>query len=173
MVLQMAKSIGAKVITTAGNDLKAERCRELVSDAVINYHATPNLTEAIREHAPDGVNVFWETLREPDFDLAVGALSENGRMILMAGRDARPAFPVGPFYVKGCSLHGFAMFKASAEQQQVAASDINHWLSTGQLQAQIDRVMPLSETAQAHRIQESSTVQKQSLLSGKIVLSPE
>jgi NADPH:quinone reductase-like Zn-dependent oxidoreductase len=65
------------------------------------------------------------------------------------------------------------MFKASAEQQQVAASDINHWLSTGQLQAQIDRVMPLSETAQAHRIQESSTVQKQSLLSGKIVLSPE
>ena len=40
-------------------------------------------------------------------------LAERGRIVLMAGRDARPAFPVGPFYVKECSLHGFVMFKAS------------------------------------------------------------
>lgn len=171
MVVQMAKAIGATVITSAGNDLKVERCRELGADAVINYHSTANMAEAIRDHAPNGVSVFWETLREPDFDLAVAAMGENGRMVLMAGRDARPAFPVGPFYVKGCSLHGFAMFKATAEQQQTAGSDINHWLSTGQLKAQIDRIMPLSETANAHRLQESSTVQKQSVLAGKIVLT--
>jgi NADPH2:quinone reductase len=36
-------------------------------------------------------------------------------MILMAGRDARPPFPVGPFYVKGCSLFGFAMFNPISE----------------------------------------------------------
>ena len=170
MVVQMAKAIGAKVITTGGSEAKLARCRELGADYVINYNEA-NLPDEIRKAAPQGVNVFWETLREPDFDFAVGAMSEGGRMILMAGRDARPQFPVGPFYVKGCSLHGFAMFKASASQQQTCASDINHWMTSDLLKAQIDRVLPLSDTAEAHRLQESSTVQKQSLLSGKIVLS--
>ncbi len=93
-------------------------------------------------------------------------------MILMAGRDARPPFPVGPFYVKGCSLHGVVMFKASPEEQRQAASDINHWLDRGQLKSVIDRVMPLSAAAEAHRLQEAHTVQKQSSLKGKLVLVP-
>jgi len=169
MVVQMAKAVGAKVIASAGTQTKVDRCLELGADHVFNYNVCNTLSE-IQRVAPNGVSIFWETLREPDFDLAVGAMRENGRMVLMAGRDARPAFPVGPFYVKGCSLHGFAMFKASAEQQQVAASDINHWLTTGQLKAQIDRIMPLSQAAESHRLQEASTVQKQCLLAGKIVL---
>ncbi len=169
MVVQMAKAIGAVVITTAGNPTKNAKCRELGADYVINYNDS-DVAEEIKRAAPNGVNVFWETLREPDFELAVGAMSEGGRMILMAGRDAKPPFPVGPFYVKGCSMHGFAMFKATAQQQQVCASDINHWITSDILKAQIDRIMPLSETAQAHRLQEASTLQKQGLLSGKIVL---
>ena len=169
MVVQMAKAIGAKVITTGGSAAKITKCRELGADFAFDYNSS-NLADEIRKAAPNGVNVFWETLRDPDFDLAVGAMSEGGRMILMAGRDARPQFPVGPFYVKGCSLHGFAMFKASATQQQVCASDINHWLTSDLLKAQIDRILPLSDAAQAHRLQESNTVQKKSVLSGKIVL---
>jgi NADPH:quinone reductase len=169
MVVQMAKAVGAKVLTTAGSDLKVQQCRDLGADHAFNYNQS-NLAEEIQRAAPNGVQVFWETLRDPDFDLAVGALGENGRMVLMAGRDARPTFPVGPFYVKGCSLHGFAMFKSPAEDQMTTASDINHWLSTGQLKAQIDRILPLSQTAEAHRLQESHTIQKQSSLSGKLVL---
>ena len=170
MVVQMAKAIGAIVITTAGNATKLAKCCELGADHVINYNEK-NVAEEIRLAAPNGVNVFWETLRDPDFELAVGALGEEGRMILMAGRDARPPFPVGPFYVKGCSMLGFAMFKATASQQQVCASDINHWMTSDLLKAQIDRILPLNETAQAHRLQEANTVQKQSILSGKIVLA--
>ncbi len=93
-------------------------------------------------------------------------------MLLMAGRTARPAFPVGPFYVKGCSLRGFVMFKADAVEQQTAASDINHWTSSNKLHAKIDRVMPLSQAAEAHRLQEENTVNGQGLLAGKIVLKP-
>ena len=170
MVVQMAKAIGAKVITTAGNEAKLAKCRELGADHVINYNEN-DLAQEIRAAAPNGVNVFWETLRDPDFDLAVSAMGERGRMILMAGRDARPPFPVGPFYVKECSLHGFAMFKASAEDQQVCASDIQHWMTSSLLKAQIDRILPLSETAEAHRLQEANTIQKQNVLSGKIVLT--
>ncbi len=170
MVVQMAKAIGAKVITTAGSEAKLAKCRALGADHVINYNES-DLSEEIRAAAPNGVNVFWETLRDPDFDLAVSAMAERGRMILMAGRDARPPFPVGPFYVKGCSLHGFAMFKAAAEDQQVCASDIQHWMTSSLLQSQIDRILPLSETAEAHRLQEANTIQKQNVLSGKIVLT--
>ncbi len=169
MVLQMAKAIGARVVTTAGSEAKAERCRQLGADVVIE-HQRVDVPTAVRAATPQGIDVFWETLREPDFDFAVSTMAANGRMILMAGRDARPSFPVGPFYVKGCSLHGFAMFNASPEQQQRSACDINHWLTTGQLRAQIDRVLPLSETASAHRLQESNTVAGSGVLQGKIVL---
>jgi NADPH2:quinone reductase len=91
-------------------------------------------------------------------------------MVVMAGRDARPEFPVGPFYVKGCSLLGFAMFKASAKAQRQAAEDINHWMQTGRLRAQIDRIMDLEQAAEAHRLQESNTIQKSGVLHGKLVL---
>jgi NADPH2:quinone reductase len=90
----------------------------------------------------------------------------------MAGRDARPVFPVGPFYVKGCSLHGFAMFTFTPDEQRACADDINRWLSEGKLRAQIDRVLPLSEAAAAHRLQEQNTIGKAGTLAGKIVLKP-
>jgi NADPH:quinone reductase len=170
MVVQMAKAIGAKVITTAGNAAKQAKCLELGADHVIQYNES-DVGQSIRSAAPEGVDVFWETLREPDFDLAIGCMAERGRMILMAGRDARTAFPVGPFYVKGCSMHGFAMFKATAEEQQVCASDIQHWMTSNLLKAQIDRILPLSEAAQAHRLQEANTLKKEGVLSGKIVLT--
>jgi NADPH2:quinone reductase len=96
----------------------------------------------------------------------------RSRMIVMAGRDAKPVFPVGPFYVKNCSLHGFAMFNSTADEQQQSARDINHWMSQGKLTARIDRVMRLSEAAEAHRLQEESTVKKAGTLAGKIVLKP-
>ena len=97
-------------------------------------------------------------------------MAPNGRMVIMAGRDARPEFPVGPFYVKGCSLLGFAMFKASAQAQRQAAEDINHWMQTGKLHAQIDRILELQDAAQAHRLQESNTIGKTGVLQGKLVL---
>jgi NADPH2:quinone reductase len=169
MVVQMAKAIGARVITTAGSDEKVRACRELGADLAINYK-NEDVAARVREFAPDGVNVWWETLREPDFDQTVDLLAERGRMILMAGRDARPPFPVGPFYVKGCQLHGFAMFKATPDEQRAAADDINRWLAEGKLRARIDRVMPLDEAAAAHRLQEENTIGKAGTLAGKIVI---
>lgn len=171
MVVQMSKAIGAKVITTAGTDEKVAACRALGADAAINYK-TEDVPACIKEFAPNGVNVWWETLREPNFDVAVPLLASRGRMILMAGRDARPPFPVGPFYVKGCHLYGFAMFNATPEEQQAASGDINRWLAAGKIKPRIDRVLSLDEAATAHRLQEESTVNKSGALAGKIVIKP-
>ncbi len=171
MVVQMAKLAGARVITTGGSDAKVALCRELGADEAVNYK-TQDVAAAVAAFAPQGVHVFWETLREPDFDRIVSLLAERGRIVLMAGREARPPFPVGPFYVKQCSLHGVVMFKGTPEELQAAAEDMNGWMAQGRLQAQISRVLPLAETAAAHRLQEDNTLHKAGTLAGKIVLEP-
>jgi NADPH:quinone reductase len=171
MVVQMAKVAGAKVLATAGSAEKVAVLKKLGADVAINYK-TDEVAAAVKAFAPAGVNVYWETVREPDFENIVSYLAERGRMVLMAGRDARPAFPVGPFYVKGCSLHGFVMFKATADEQRACADDINRWLAEGKLKAQISKVLPLAEAAAAHSLQEENTLQKAGTLAGKIVLRP-
>jgi NADPH2:quinone reductase len=171
MVVQMAKIIGARVITTGGSDEKCAAARELGADVCLNYK-TQNIADEVKKFAPQGVNVFWETLREPNFDEIVPLLAERGRIVLMAGRDARPAFPVGPFYVKGCSLHGFVMFKATPTEQRHAAEEIARWLASGKLRAQISTVLPLAKAAEAHRLQEENTLRKAGTIAGKIVLRP-
>jgi NADPH2:quinone reductase len=171
MVVQMAKAAGARVITTGGSPEKVAACKRLGADLAVDYR-TEDVDAALRQFAPEGANVFWETQREPNFDQIVSRMAERGRIVVMAGRDARPQFPVGPFYVKGCSLHGFVMFKASAEELEACAKDMNRWLAEGELRAQIGRVLPLAETAAAHRLQEENTLGKAGTLIGKIVLKP-
>ncbi|MBI2826070.1 MAG: NADPH:quinone reductase [Planctomycetia bacterium] len=170
-VLQMAKAAGARVITTAGSDEKVAACRAAGADLALNYN-TADVDAEIRRFAPSGVNVWWETLREPNFDRTIGLLAPRGRMILMAGRDARPVFPVGPFYVKDCALLGFAMFNSSPAEQRACAMDINRWLADGKLKPRVDRVMKLAEAAAAHRLQEENTLHRVGTLAGKIVLVP-
>jgi len=170
-VVQIAKALGARVIATAGTPEKCARVRGFGADVVLEYRRA-DLVEAVLAAAPGGVHVYWETQREPLFDQAVTLLAEGGRMVIMAGRDARPPFPVGPFYVKGCRLFGFVMFKADSHEQAAAAADINRWLAAGQLRVPIDRVLPLARTAEAHSLQESSTVGRSGALAGKIVLEP-
>ena len=119
MVVQMAKTAGARVIATGGSDEKVQLCRNLGADLAINYK-TQDVAAEVAAFAPDGINLFWETLRDPDFDAILAILAERGKIILMAGREARPEFPVGPFYVKCCSMHGFVMFKAAADELRAA-----------------------------------------------------
>lgn len=170
-VVQVAKAVGARVIATAGLPAKQARVRALGADVVLDYR-DPAILEQTRAAAPQGVHVYWETQREPDFDRAVATLAEGGRMVVMAGRDARPPFPVGPFYVKGCSLHGFVMFKATHAEQAAAAADVNRWLAAGRLRIPIDRVLPLARTAEAHALQEAATLGGAGTLSGKLVIEP-
>lgn len=171
MVVQMAKAAGARIIATAGSAEKCVALKSLGADVAVNYK-TDDILAAVKEFSPNGVNLYWETTRDPDFDKIVSYMAERGRVILMAGRDARPPFPVGPFYVKGCSLHGFVMFKATTDEMRACADDINRWLVAGQLKPHISKVFPLSESAAAHKLQEENTLQKTGTLAGKIVLRP-
>src|SRR5207253_2084399 len=73
-VVQMAKILGARVITTAGSDEKVRICRELGADLALNYK-TQDVDRAIKDFAPQGINVWWESLREPNFERTIPLLA--------------------------------------------------------------------------------------------------
>ena len=95
-----------------------------------------------------------------------------GRIVIIAGREAQPLFPVGPFYVKGLSLLGLAMFNVKPQEQRRCADDINRWLAEKKLHAMVGRALKLADAVEAHRLQEDNTLQKAGTLAGKIVLVP-
>ncbi len=171
MVVQLAKAAGARVITTVGSAEKEALCRQLGADVVINYRRKELSAEVVAA-AGNGINVWYETLREPDFVRTVDLMAPRGRIVIMAGRQAQPIFPVGPFYVKCLSLLGLAMFNITAPEQRVAADDINKWLAEKKLRALIGKVFPLKEAAAAHRFLGENTLDKAGTLAGKIVVVP-
>jgi NADPH2:quinone reductase len=169
-VVQMAHTVGAYVMTTAGNEEKVQICKKLGAHVVVNYKSG-DLDEALNKFGP--VDVWFESLRDPNLERAVKHLAKGGRLVVMAGRDAKPVFPLGPFYTRDARMLGFAMFNAPADQQRKSAAEINRWLARGRVHAQIDRVMKISQAAEAHKLQEQSTLSKKGGgLAGKIVLVP-
>jgi NADPH:quinone reductase len=172
-VVQLAKSIGAKIIATAGSDEKLAACKRQGADLALNYHS-PAIDDEIRKFAEPngGVNVWFETQREPTLDRTVGLMASRGRIVLMAGREARPEFPVGPFYVKDLRMSGFAMFNATPDEQREAAHTLNVLYENGAWRPSIGRKLPLAQAAAAHQLQEDNTLGKKGTLAGKIVLEP-
>jgi len=94
-------------------------------------------------------------------------IARDGHIIIVVGGNRRCTFPVGPFYLQNCTIHGFTVTGTGVERLQSYARQINGWLSSGVLSARIHEILPLSETAQAHQMQEQGN------LFGKIVLVPD
>lgn len=170
MVIQMAKAVGARVATSAGSAEKQALCRSLGADLALNYK-TDDIPGKLREFSEEGIDVWYETQREPNLEVAIPLLRKRGRMILMAGRTAKPVLPLGSFYPRNCALLGFAMFNATPEEQARCAEDINRWVSEGRLKPLIGRVFPLEEAAEAERFLDQNTVGGAGTLSGKVVIT--
>lgn len=164
-VLQIAKASGARVGVTAGSDEKAQWCREHGADLVVDYHRD-DVGQTIRDFAPAGLDVLWESTSVLDFQRTIPLMAQHGRLVVVAGGEKPSPFPVGPFYLRNCSLYGFTVTGASVSDLQTCARQINAWLARKTLKARIQTIMPLSEAAEAHRMQEAGG------LSGKIVLTP-
>ena len=170
LLVQMGAILGAEVITTAGSPEKADLCRSWGAAHVID-HRHDDVATRLKEYvAKKPLDLWVETQREPDFDLMVTSLARGGRMVLMAGRTARPVFPVGPFYVKGLNLTGFAMFNTSAERQRQAAAAVSQSLAQRRLQVRVGAAYPLAEAAQAHAFLEANTLGMAGTLTGKVVV---
>lgn len=173
-VIQQAKAAGARVIATAGTPEKQEYCRQLGADLALDYKS-PDLDEQIRSFAAanGGVQVWFETQREPTLDRTISLMAPRGRIVVLAGRDTRPQFTLGPFYTKDLSLLGFAMFNASPDEQRECGEAINNLYLRGGWHPAVGPTFTISQTAAAHQMQVENTLEKQGTLAGKIVIVPD
>lgn len=170
MVVQMVKAAGGRVATSAGSPERVALCQSLGADLALNYK-TDDIPAQLKNFAPEGIDVWYETQREPNLEVAIPLLRKRGRMIVMAGRSARPVLPLGSFYPRDCALLGFAMFNASPDEQRRCAEDIVRWVEAGTLKPLVGRVFPLTEAAEAERFLEQNTLEKAGTLAGKVVIA--
>jgi alcohol dehydrogenase len=81
IAIKMAKAIGAKVITTIGDDAKAEKAKALGADHVINYR-TERFEGVVRKlTAKKGVDVVFEHVGAETFNGSLLCLKRGGRLV--------------------------------------------------------------------------------------------
>jgi len=77
----MAKAVGATVITTVGDDAKADKARAIGADHVINYR-TDRFEGAVRKlTAKKGVDVVFEHVGAETFNGSLLCLRRGGRLV--------------------------------------------------------------------------------------------
>jgi len=78
--VQLAKQAGNRVIGTCGSPDKMDLLRELGCDRPVNYREEP-LRRVLREEAPQGVHLAYESVGRDLFDTALDALAVRGRLL--------------------------------------------------------------------------------------------
>ncbi len=161
--IQIAKNvIGAKVIAAAGSDERVKTGLELGADHAVNYNACDLQAEVMALTDGKGVDVLYDNIANPKvLPKAFRAIGFDGRLVT-AGAHAGPhvAIDFAHLYHKRITIKGQPGYHPADVPKCFAAA------AAGRIKAQIERVLPLSRAAEAHRLVESG----ESL--GKIVLDP-
>src|SRR5712671_798429 len=161
--IQIAKNvIGAKVIAAAGSDDRVQTGLALGADHAVNYNTHDLTAEVMKLTGGKGVNVLYDNIANPKvLPKAFLAVGFGGRVVT-AGAHGGPNVTIdfSHLYHKQITIKGQPGYHPPDVPKCFAAA------AAGQVKAQIERVLPLSQAAQAHRLVESG----ESL--GKIVLDP-
>jgi len=79
--IQLAKAVGAKVITTVGSDEKGERASALGADHVINYRSQSFESRVRQLTDKQGVDVVFEHVGPDTWPGSIFALKRGGRLV--------------------------------------------------------------------------------------------
>ena len=117
--IQMAKAIGCTVITTVGDDSKAEKARALGADHVINYR-TDRFEHAVRKiTAKKGVDVVFEHTGADTFNGSLLSLKRGGRLVT-CGATSGPSTTLNLMQLFQQQYKIFGSFGASIENIRTA-----------------------------------------------------
>lgn len=170
LLVQMAKTIGAVVIATAGSDEKCEIARKAGADHVINYEKQDFEEESKRLTGGEGVHVVYDGVGKTTFEKGLNILQPRGYMVLFGGASgAVPPFDLiklsqkGSLYVTRPTL---AAYVATREELEWRASEVMGWVAAGKLKISLGQSYRLAEAERAHRDLEGRKT------TGKILLIP-
>jgi NADPH:quinone reductase-like Zn-dependent oxidoreductase len=150
--LQFARLSGARVVITSSSDDKLRRARELGAAETINYKATPEWADRVRELTGGrGVDHVVEVGGAGTLGQSLKAVRLGGRISLIgvlsgATGQVNPL----PVLMKGVRVQG--IFVGSREMFEA----MNRAIALHQLRPVVDRVFPFAEAVEAYRYLESA-----------------
>lgn len=155
LLTQMAKMLGARVISTVSTAQKAELSREAGADVVVNY-TTESFVEKVKEATGgEGVPVVYDSVGKTTFEDSLKCLRPRGLLALYgASSGAVPPFDLirlsqmGSLYVTRPTMKDYLQSRAERERR---LGDVFGWLASGKLTVKIGHRYPLAEAAEAHR----------------------
>jgi NADPH2:quinone reductase len=153
LLTQMAKMLGARVITTVSTDEKAALSREAGADHVVLY-TRESFVDAVKKIAPEGLPVVYDSVGKTTFEDSLKCLRPRGLMALYGGSSgAVPPFDIirlstmGSLYVTRPTLKDYVQTRAELERR---ANDVFGWVAEGKLKVRIGHRYRLAEAQQAH-----------------------
>lgn len=171
VAIQLGAALGAHVIATAGGPARAERCRGLGAQTVVD-HRTEDVAEAVRAATGGhGADVVLDVLGAGGLATNLAALATGGRLVVIGTqRGTRGEIDLGLLLARRASVIGTTLRpRPLAEKARIVADVRAHaWpmLDDGRLRPVVHARLPLDDAAEAHRLLESGQV------FGKVLLVP-
>jgi NADPH2:quinone reductase len=168
LLVQIARSRGARVIGTVSTPDKAALARAAGAHDVIQYGDFE--AEVRRLTGGAGVAVVYDSVGRATFEKSLGCLAPRGMLVLF-GQSSGPVPPIDPqilnrrgsLYLTRPSLGHYVATRAELLER---AGDVLGAIRAGALKLSIFRELPLAQAAEAHRLLESRAT------SGKLLLIP-
>lgn len=170
LLIQLARRAGAEVFTTVSTQEKAESASAAGATHVINYEEQ-DFVEAVEQMAGDrSLDVIYDGVGAATFERGLMLLKPRGLMALYGqSSGVVPPFDLGALARLG-SLYvtrpTMGSYIATRAELQGRADELLALIGSGELELTIDRTMPLSDAAAAHRALEGRQT------AGKVLLIP-
>ncbi len=169
LLIQLAKRLGASVLTTVGNEAKAQFVRELGVDKVILYRTTDFLA-AVREWGDGkGVDVVFDSVGQATIQKSIQSVRPHGLCVL-CGNSSGLVEAISPMDLAAAGSIFFTRPRLSHHMRTrdeivKRADEIFSAMREGQVRVRVCRTIPLEQAGEAHRLLQSrETI-------GKILLS--
>ena len=166
--IQIAKTMGAKVIAATSSDDKCALCKTIGADATINY-STQDLREAAKALTDGkGPDVIYDPVGGALAEPALRSIARRGRYLVIGfAAGPIPALPWNLPLLKGASIVGvywgdFAKYEPKANAAMMM--ELAQWYGQGKIKPVIDRTMPMAELKAAFAHMGSRSVK------GKLVM---
>jgi putative PIG3 family NAD(P)H quinone oxidoreductase len=168
--IQIARRIGARVITTAGSPGRVRFCRALGADEAIDHREEDFVARVAEITGGRGADVILDIIGASYLERNLGALAVEGRLVIIGLQGGVHAeIDLNTMLAQRQSLIATTMRRRSPEDKgevaRRAVGDLWPGFADGSLRPVIDRILPLERAADAHRALEAGEA------TGKIVLA--
>ncbi|WP_206504717.1 NAD(P)H-quinone oxidoreductase [Streptomyces chrestomyceticus] len=161
MAIQLAKAVGARVAVTAGSADKLARCAELGADILVNYREQDFVQELRKATDGKGADVILDIMGAKYLGPNVKALATNGRLAIIGLQGgAKGELHLGALLTKRAAVTATSLRgRPLAEKASIVAAVREHvWplIENGRVKPIVDRTLPITEAAEAHRVVDAS-----------------